>query len=76
MTTLMISGWKQGFQKVKFTDLLQTVLGYPLSRAKRMTDAILESETVEIHVDDAEAERIVSAMEQLGAKCTAAVPAR
>ena len=76
MTTVMVSGWKVGFQKVQFTELLQTALDYPLSRAKRMTDAVLEAGTVEFQVPDGEADRIASAMDRLGAKCTAAVHSR
>ena len=76
MTTVLVSGWKQGFEKVKFTQLLQTTLGYSLSRAKKTTDAVLESERVEFQVADDEANQILTAMEGLGAQCVAAVPTR
>jgi len=75
MTTVLISGWKAGFEKVKFTGLLQTEFGYSLSRAKQITDTVLEGGMVELRAPDAGAPQILSAMEQLGVKCSAAASA-
>ncbi len=75
MTTLLVSGWKHGFQKVKFTQLIQKEFGYALSRAKGMTDAIVSLNAVEFLVPENEVSRILAAMEGLGAECAVAVPA-
>jgi ribosomal protein L7/L12 len=76
MTTLLVSGWRVGFNKVEFTKLLRTGLGYSLSRAKRTTDAVLDAGAVELQVPDGEAEGLLATMDELGAVCGVAVPSR
>ena len=76
MTTVLVSGWNVGFNKVKFTQLLQRTLGYSLGQAKRATDAVLEGGALELQVPDDESERLLSTMSALGAKCVDAVPVR
>jgi hypothetical protein len=75
MTTVLISGWKVGLQKVQFTQLLQRELGYSLSGAKDVTDAVVEGEAVELQVPECGVERLLLAMTQLGADCADAVTA-
>jgi hypothetical protein len=76
MTTVLISGWKVGFQKIQFTQLLQREFDYSLSRAKGITDSVVDRKTVELQVPEDGAERLILAMTQLGAECAAPVTAR
>ena len=76
MTTVQVSGWNIGFNKVGFTHLLKSDLGYPLSRAKRVTDTIMKNEAVELEVADAQLEQLLSSMRSLGAQCGAVVAYR
>jgi hypothetical protein len=76
MTTLVVLGWNVGFNKVKFTRLLQSVPGYSLPHAKSITDAVLEGKNVELQVQRSDAGGLMSAMQEPGARCSAAVPAR
>ena len=69
MTTVQVSGWNIGFNKVQFTLLLKSELGYPLSQAKRVTDAIMRNELIELEIADAQVEQIVTSMRLLGARC-------
>ena len=75
MTTILLSGWKVGFEKVKFIRLLQESLNYSLSEAKGMTDRLLDRGTVTLQVPEAEVEGLLLSMNKLGAKCAAAVAA-
>ncbi len=75
MTTVLVFGWTRGFQKIEFTKLLRAEFGYSLTHAKGITDAILDGKSIELQVPAAGAERVVAAMEGLGAKCNVAVPA-
>ena len=72
MTTVLVAGWNVGFQKVKFTFLLQARLGYSLSRAKHVTDAVLANNDVELQVEEEQGEALVSSMKDLGARCAVA----
>lgn len=64
---LVIEGWREGFNKVAFTKLLQQELGLPLSAAKGMTDQILEGKSIAVSVTDEDRERITSLAQSLGA---------
>ncbi len=74
MMTVQLSGWNVGFNKVKFTKLLQESLGYSLMRAKRVTDTILDDEEVTIEVPETQAEILTSSMRELGARCAVVAP--
>ena len=76
MTTLLISGWNEGFEKLKFTRLLQASLGYTLSQAKQATDMVLEHGRLELQVPDGGLEHLVSSINELGANCAAPVATR
>ncbi len=75
MTTVWVSGWKTGFEKVKFTGLLQSSLGYSLSRSKQLTDTVLEGGIIELLVPDSGAEQLLAAIDRLGGKCSVAASA-
>jgi len=68
MKTVTISGWKVGFQKVGFTELLKRELGYSLSAAKAATDYVLDNHRLELDVPEAEYESLVPRLLALGAK--------
>ena len=73
MTTVLISGWHYGFQKVAFTRLMKSEMGLTLRPAKTITDRILDGETVELQVQDDQVEHLLEAMTDLGAICEVAV---
>jgi ribosomal protein L7/L12 len=68
METIVIFGWKVGFQKVGFTKLLRHELGYSLSEAKSKTDAVLENQRIELRVHKAEVGQVLVKLNQLGAR--------
>ena len=74
MTTILLSGWDMGFNKVRFTRLVQHVLGYSLPEAKRVTDTIMDGKTVMIKIPEVNAESVVSSMSELGARCAFTAP--
>jgi hypothetical protein len=67
MKTVIVSGWKPGFQKVKFTELLRAELGFSLSKAKAATDDVLDNHHVELHVPETECDRLGPRLSELGA---------
>ncbi len=68
MKTVTISGWNVGFQKVRFTELLRYDFGYSLSGAKAATDSVLDDHRLELNIPEAEYDRILSHLLELGAK--------
>jgi predicted nucleic acid-binding protein len=68
MKTVTISGWKVGFQKVRFTELLRGELGYSLSKAKAATDDVLDYRHLELAVPDAAVDRLMARLSDLGAE--------
>ena len=68
MKTVTVLGWKAGFQKVKFTELLKCDFGYSLSAAKAATDSVLDNHRLELSIPEAEYERLVPRLLELGAK--------
>jgi ribosomal protein L7/L12 len=70
MKTIVMSGWELGFQKVKLTEFLKSDLGYSLSDAKAMTDAVLDNRSTELNVEDAQFSSVLAKLRMLGAKCT------
>ncbi|HEX3374129.1 MAG TPA: hypothetical protein VHS13_07970 [Edaphobacter sp.] len=69
---LVIEGWRVGFNKVGFTNLLQQELNLSLSVAKGMTDQILEGKSVAISVANEDRKRVASLAQGLGAIVRAA----
>jgi hypothetical protein len=74
MTTVLISGWHYGFQKVSFTRLMKSEMGLSLRPAKTITDRILDGDPVELEVPDDQVGHLFEAMADLGAICDVAVP--
>ncbi len=74
MTTVLLSGWDAGFNKVGFTRLMQHALGYSLTEAKRVTDTIMDGEPVTVNVPEATVDQIIVSMSELGARCAVAAP--
>lgn len=63
-----VFGWKVDFQKVEFTKLLKSELGYSLSEAKSATDAVLNNERIILKVGDTGFDDLLSKLNELGAK--------
>lgn len=70
MKIIVMSGWELGFQKVKFTEFLKSDLGYSLSDAKAMTDAVLDNRSTELNIEDSQFSAVLAKLHTLGAKCT------
>jgi hypothetical protein len=68
MTTLVVSGWNVGFQKVNFTKLLQSEFGFSLSKAKAATDSVLDHDSIDLTLPVAEHDRLMSRLAALGVK--------
>jgi hypothetical protein len=68
MKTVTVLGWKPGFQKVRFTDLLRREFGYSLSGAKAATDGVLDNRRLELNIPDAEYDRVLPRLLELGAE--------
>jgi hypothetical protein len=66
---IIIYGWNIGFKKVAHTKLLCAEHGYSLSRAKSITDAVADGQSVTIEVADDRIERLAFELNELGAKC-------
>ena len=68
MRIVVIFGWNVGFQKVAFTKMLKSKLGYSLSESKAATDAVLDNQRIELHVQDSDLSEMLSRLNELGAK--------
>jgi len=67
MKTVTVSGWKVGFQKIGFTEMLRKDFGYSLSAAKAATDGVLDNHALELRVAEPECERLAPRLRELGA---------
>jgi hypothetical protein len=47
-------GWREGFQKLAFTKLLQDNLGYGVGMAHNLTDGFVDGSVITVKVKDAE----------------------
>jgi hypothetical protein len=68
MKTVVISGWSVGFQKIKFTEMLRSDLGYSLSGAKATMNAMLDNQRLELQIQDSEYERLLLKFSEFEAK--------
>ena len=66
---ISVSGWKAGFQKIRFTSMMRREFGYGLAKTKGTTDAVVNHERVELQVKDAQCDRIMAELNRLGAEC-------
>ena len=67
MRRIFVTGWNIGFQKVEFTKTLKLELGCSLSKAKGMTDAVLDCQAVQIDLAEEQFERVSARLNELGA---------
>jgi ribosomal protein L7/L12 len=71
MTTVRITGWRAGFQKIAHTKALQRMAGLSLKDAKDITDAILDGHTMSVTVSSDDVARdLVKRLQELGADAT------
>ena len=68
MKRVVFSGWNVGFKKVGLTKLLRYDYGYSLSRAKAVTDSILDGKSVALEISENPFDEIVSKLTDLGVK--------
>jgi hypothetical protein len=70
MTTVKITGWHEGLNKVKLNHLLRAHAGYGLAAAKRAVDALLAGETLSIEMPDTDsASAFCQSADLVGAVC-------
>jgi hypothetical protein len=68
-TTVAITGWSAGLQKVSLTTLIQGHAGMSLSAAKRCTDDVLEGRLVLLALPSPErAAALCAALMNIGAR--------
>lgn len=71
MTQLTLSAPKPGLRKVALTKSLKAELGMSLGDAKRVTDRVVDGESVTVSVTDRpKAERMARAAREVGAVAT------
>ena len=71
MTTVRISGWRAGFQKVAHTKTLQRMAGLSLEDAKEITEGVLDGHTMSVTVSSDDVARdLVKRLQELGADAT------
>jgi hypothetical protein len=63
---MVIDGWNAGFQKIKFTKLLQQEAGCTLAEAKHATDDILAGRPVRVSVPATRARDFAAEAVRLG----------
>jgi hypothetical protein len=68
MKKMTLSRANHGLRKIPLTKLLQQEFGYSLSKAKSITDAVLENETVTLHCDDERCELLAQKLRELNVK--------
>jgi homoaconitase/3-isopropylmalate dehydratase large subunit len=70
VTNLTVNGWRIGFDKVKFTNLLKSHFGYSLTDAKAATDAVLERKSVGLKIESSKYHDIAQELNALGVNAT------
>lgn len=68
MTTVRVTSWQEGFNKVAFNRLLSDTTGCGLSDAKHAVDRLLNGEPISIDVEYAI--KFCKDAEALGASCS------
>ena len=68
MRKLAMPGWNPVLRKVLFTKLLQSSLGYSLSEAESITDAVLDQTRVRLEMQDKDCAGLLPLRNKLGAR--------
>ena len=68
MKQMTLYGWNRGMRKISVTKLLQEQLGYSLSEAKSVTDAILGDREISLSCDDDKCEPLAESLRGLGVR--------
>jgi ribosomal protein L7/L12 len=58
MKRIVVFGWKLNFDKIGFTKFLRAEFGYSLTKAKDMTDGLLENRSVVFEIAQDQLEHI------------------
>jgi hypothetical protein len=69
MTTIRITGWRPGFNKVQFGSLLRECCDFSLSEGKRHVDLILQGDPVTVQVSADRSDYFLTHSSTLGAIC-------
>jgi hypothetical protein len=68
MKQIVICGWSAGFKKVSLTKMLRERANYSLVRAKNVTDAVLNNQSVVIEIPDVQFEYAIKDLNEIGVK--------
>ena len=70
MVTVMLEGWRNGFEKVSLTKLQMEKLGISLKESKSNVDVLLAGESVSLEIKDyILAYDFLKKAEEIGATC-------
>jgi ribosomal protein L7/L12 len=67
MSTVTVTGWNNGFNKVQFNKLIRESGNCGLAEAKEMVDSLLEGQAFEIEISDADHKDFCTRAKELGA---------
>ena len=67
MSSIVVTGWKPGFDKVGMNRLLREQFGYSLGEAKHAVDEMLENREVRLTLAAETLEKLTRELEKLGA---------
>lgn len=68
MATIILTGWREGLQKIALAKLQQELLGLPLKTAKENVDELLDGHSVSLEVADHLAAELLRRAIELGAR--------
>ena len=68
MATIILTGWREGLQKIGLAKLQQELLGLPLKAAKENVDELLDGRSVSLEVADHLAADLLKRATELGAQ--------
>jgi hypothetical protein len=71
MATILLTGWREGMEKVTLCKLQMEYLNLPLTQSKHNVDKLLNGELIKIEVHDIElAREFIRQADKIGADCT------
>lgn len=68
MATIILTGWREGLQKIALAKLQQQLLRLSLKAAKENVDGLLDGHSVSLEVADHLAEELLNRATELGAQ--------
>lgn len=70
MASILMTGWRDGMEKVSLSKLQIEYLKVSLSQAKMNVDKLLDGEQIKIEIDDLEAaKKFIKQADEIGVDC-------